>query len=69
MSISTQCGRRGGRDSLSLSRALPYVDLNPVRAKIVEQAVDYEWSSAQAHVTGRDPAKLLDLVFGASYVR
>ena len=43
------------------SRALRYVDLNPVWAKIVEQAADYEWSSAQAHVTGRDPAGLLDL--------
>ncbi len=44
-----------------LTRALCYVDLNPVRAGLVEQAPDYAWSSARAHLTGRDPAGLLDL--------
>src|SRR3989338_5249482 len=30
--------------------AVRYVERNPVRAKIVERAEDYLWSSAQAHV-------------------
>ena len=41
--------------------ALRYVDLNPVRARLVERALDYEWSSARAHLAGRDPTGLLDL--------
>ncbi len=31
-----------------------YVELNPVRAKIVSRARDWPWSSARAHLTGRD---------------
>ena len=51
--------------STSLSRdhlaaALRYVDLNPVRAHLVVEAVSYEWSSAAAHVRGKDPTGLLD---------
>jgi len=30
-----------------------YIEQNPVRAKIVGKAVDYEWSSAQAIICGR----------------
>jgi putative transposase len=44
-----------------LVQALRYVDLNPVRARLVDGALDYPWSSARAHVTGRDPSGLLDL--------
>lgn len=33
-------------------RALAYVERNPVRAGLVGGAAEYEWSSAQAHVTG-----------------
>ena len=40
--------------------ALRYVDLNPVRARLVERAEQYEWSSARAHATGQDPAGLVD---------
>jgi hypothetical protein len=40
---------------------LRYVDLNPVRAGLVDRAADYRWSSARAHVEGRDPSGLLDL--------
>lgn len=29
-----------------------YIDLNPVRAKIVKRAEDYRWSSARAHILG-----------------
>ena len=48
-----------GRDHLLT--ALRYVDLNPVRAGLIERAVDYRWSSAAAHVSGRDSSGLLDL--------
>ena len=41
--------------------ALAYVDLNPVRAGIVGDALDYPWSSARAHAEGRDASWLLDL--------
>jgi putative transposase len=39
---------------------LCYVDMNPVRAQLVESASDYPWSSARAHAPGRDPWGLLD---------
>lgn len=29
-----------------------YIEQNPVRAKLVKRAVDYQWSSARAHVSG-----------------
>lgn len=39
-----------------LYRAVRYDELNPVRAEIVQNAVDYRWSSARAHVLGeRNP--------------
>ncbi len=41
--------------------ALAYVDLNPVRARIVDRAEIYRWSSAMAHISGRDEHGLLDL--------
>jgi putative transposase len=31
-----------------------YVELNPVRAKLARRARDWRWSSARAHVKGRD---------------
>jgi len=31
-----------------------YVELNPVRAGLVEAPSEYPWSSARSHVTGRD---------------
>ena len=33
---------------------MSYVDLNPVRAKLVSDPTAYRWSSARAHVTGQD---------------
>jgi putative transposase len=43
-------------DDQYLYRALRYVELNPVRAKTVDDPVYYPWSSARAHVLGeRDP--------------
>ncbi|MBF0511743.1 MAG: transposase [Candidatus Omnitrophica bacterium] len=35
-----------------LYAAVRYVERNPVRAKIVEKAEDYQWSSALAHIKG-----------------
>jgi putative transposase len=34
--------------------AARYIELNPVRAAMVERPQDYPWSSAQAHIAGRD---------------
>lgn len=39
-------------DEPYLYRAMRYDELNPVRAKVVENAVDCYWSSARAHVLG-----------------
>jgi putative transposase len=41
-------------DEKYLLTAARYVELNPVRAKLVENPEDYRWSSALAHVTGND---------------
>ena len=40
----------------ALLAAARYVALNPVRAKLVERAQDWPWSSAGAHLAGRDDA-------------
>ncbi len=40
-------------DEPHLWAAIRYVELNPVRAGIVDEATDYEWSSARAHAHGR----------------
>ena len=34
--------------------AARYVELNPVRAGLVSDAADWPWSSAKAHLAGRD---------------
>ena len=41
--------------------AMRYVEQNPVRAGLVKEAGDYEWSSAAAHLTGEDLTELLDM--------
>jgi putative transposase len=43
-----------------LVTALAYVDLNPLRAGLVGEPLQYPWSSAAAHATGSDPAGLID---------
>lgn len=40
-------------DERYLFAAVRYVELNPVRAGIVEKAEDYPWSSARAHIFGQ----------------
>ena len=47
-------------DEHHLWQAVRYVELNPVRAGIVERAEDYPWSSARAHCFGTDDALLAD---------
>lgn len=41
-------------DEKYLLAAVRYVELNPVRAKIVKKAQTYRWSSAKAHLSGVD---------------
>ena len=43
-------------DEAHLVNAVRYVTLNPVRARLVERAVDWPWSSARAHLSGKDDA-------------
>jgi len=37
-----------------LLAAARYVELNPVRARLVDGAAEWRWSSARAHLSGRD---------------
>jgi putative transposase len=47
---------------------LRYIELNPVRARMVDQAWDWPWSSAPAHVLGNDADPLLDMAqWGAAH--
>jgi putative transposase len=41
-------------DEPYLLAAARYVELNPVRARLVASAGDWPWSSARAHLSGRD---------------
>ena len=41
-------------DGAHLMAAVRYVTLNPVRAGLVARAEDWPWSSARAHLAGRD---------------
>ena len=41
--------------------ALAYVEMNPVRAGLVERPGDYRWSSAAAHLGRRDTRGLVDM--------
>ena len=54
-------------DDAHLITAARYVALNPVRARLVQRASDWPWSSVHAHLTGKDDglvmvAPILDLV-------
>jgi putative transposase len=48
-------------ESDALWDVLAYVELNPVRAGLVEAAEEWKWSSARAHFTGIDETGLLDM--------
>ncbi|MDI7774322.1 transposase [Asticcacaulis sp. EMRT-3] len=43
-------------DEAHLLAAFRYVALNPVKARLVERAQDWPWSSAAAHIQGQDTA-------------
>lgn len=69
--LNRQYGRRGHlwqnrffscffEDSL-FYRTVRFVERNPVRAGSVQNAWQYRWSSASAHITGEDPFDILDL--------
>ena len=47
-------------DEAWLYRAVRYIERNPVRAGIVQQAELYHWSSARAHVSGAEDVLLSD---------
>jgi len=54
-------------DEVYLVAAAKYIELNPVRAKLVQRPEEYPWSSARAHLFARDDLlvktrPLLDLV-------
>ncbi len=46
-----------------LWNALRYVERNPVRARLSEKPEEFEWSSAAAHLTGKDSSRMLDMDF------
>jgi putative transposase len=41
-------------DEAHLAAALRYVSLNPVRARLVQRAQDWRWSSTRAHLRGKE---------------
>ena len=43
-----------------LLKAAAYVELNPVKAKMVKSAWDYRWSSAHAHIKGKDRQGIIE---------
>jgi putative transposase len=49
--------------------ALRYVEMNLVRAGLVADPQCYEWSSAEAHLSGEDPARIADLSFWRDWWR
>jgi len=55
-------------DEAHLLSAMRYIERNPVRAGMVADAAEYQWSSAIAHLTGRDVTGNLDLPYWAARV-
>jgi putative transposase len=52
-----------------LLKAVAYVELNPVKAEMVESAWNYPWSSAHAHLSGSDKFGLINTEKMSGYVR
>jgi putative transposase len=46
-------------DHTHLMRAVRYVSLNPVRARLVSRAEDWQWSSVRAHLAGENDALVI----------
>lgn len=54
-------------DETYLLAAVPYVEMDPVRANLLPDAASWPWSNVQAHLSGRNDglvkvAPLLDMV-------
>lgn len=47
-------------DAQGVWPVMAYIERNPVRAGLVDQAEDYRWSSAAAHLKDRDESGFLD---------
>jgi putative transposase len=43
--------------------AIRYVECNPVRAGLASEPAEFAWSSAEAHFSGQDRQRLLDMHF------
>ncbi|MES9858112.1 MAG: transposase [Sedimenticola sp.] len=41
-------------DEVHLAHGVRYVSLNPVRARLMKRAREWQWSSVQAHLTGKN---------------
>jgi putative transposase len=55
-------------DAQGVCTVMAYIERNPVRAGLVERAEDYPWSSALAHVGGREDGGLLHVApWGEDY--
>jgi len=54
-------------DERHLLAAVRYIELNPVRAGLVEAAEAYPWSSAAAHIHGRED-RLVDPALMAKFI-
>ena len=52
------------QDGFTLVNCLAYIDLNPVRAKLVERPEEYRWSSIGYHVQTNNMDQFLSLDFG-----
>jgi len=50
-------------ESAHLWNALRYVERNPVRARMTARPEEFQWSSAVAHMTGKDRSRMLDMDF------
>lgn len=48
-------------DDALFYRTVRFVERNPVRAGLVQNAWQFRWSSAHAHITGEDPIGFVDL--------
>jgi hypothetical protein len=51
---------KASSDVPHLITAVRYVERNPVRARLVERATDWPWSSARAHANGEPRRKSAD---------
>ena len=47
-------------DEAYLLKAAAYVELNPVKAKMVQEPWDYRWSSVHAHLAQHDPLNIIN---------